>query len=417
MHILLIHQYFLDDSGTGGSRFNELVRHWTNKGAKVTVIAGDLYGTGFGRKDAPPQKKLVLKEVDAEHLKVYRCKTSSGYGKSFAARLWAYFAFVFTSMICGLFYCRERYDLILVTSPPLFVGIAGVKLHWFKRIPLVFEVRDLWPESAIDMGIVTNKWIIKLSYWLEKWIYKRSKLINVLTPAFREALIKKGIPKEKIIMIPNACDFSMAHAIEAEGFDSQAFRKELGWTDDEFHMVYVGAHGHANHLIQVLEAARLVENPKLKFTLIGNGPQKPLLEAKKAEWQLDNLELWDPVPKKQVLQYILAADAGMSVLRKLKTFTTIYSNKTFDYMSCKKPVLLAIDGVSRELIETADCGIFIEPENPEDFAAKVDQYAQDKTRARKQGVNGYHYGLAHFDREELADAYFAHLSNLAKDLG
>ncbi len=183
---------------------------------------------------------------------------------------------LFSSILAGLFKTKEKYDIILVTSPPLFVGITAYVLSRFKRIPFVFEVRDLWPESAIDTGVVTNKWIIKFAYWFESFIYKKTRLINVLTPAFRDTLINvKNVPESKVIFIPNAADFTLSDALINSDFDRNNFRELNNWRD-KFVITYVGAHGVANHLIQIVETAELVKTkmPNVLFVLIGNGMQK-----------------------------------------------------------------------------------------------------------------------------------------------
>lgn len=411
MHILLVHQYFLNKSATGGTRFNELVDHWNKKGVKVTVIAGKLDGTGWSG-NVKEEQKFIYKEEDTDKLQVYRCWVSPGYNKSFFSRLISYFSFVFSSIICGLFYCRNKYDLVLVTSPPLFLGFTGVVLKWLKGIPLLFEVRDLWPESAVSMGIMTNKTLVNLAYWLERFTYRQAKVINVLTPAFERKIIEKGIPKEKIIQIPNACDFRMADKIDSSGFDREALRLELGW-QGKFVIIYVGAHGKANHLIQVLDAAKLLEDiNEIMFALVGSGPEKENLKKEAQNRTLGNIAFYDSMPKKEVLKMVKAADVGASVLKANDTFKTIYSNKTFDYMSCKKPILLVIDGVSRELVETAGCGIFAEPENPEDISKKAYHMYQMKGLLSEQGQRGYVYGKKHFDRAKLADEYLGHLQNM-----
>ena len=166
----------------------------------------------------------------------------------------------------------KRPDLVLVTSPPLFVGICGYLVSLFKRAPLVFEVRDLWPESAIDTGVLTNKYIIALSYWLEAFIYKKSKLINVLTPAFKEKLIKdKGVSEDKLIMVSNGADLDLM----APGDKNNSIRKQYD-IGDKFVILYMGAHGVANNLITLIEAAKgLRDNSDIVFMLVGDGMQKP----------------------------------------------------------------------------------------------------------------------------------------------
>jgi glycosyltransferase involved in cell wall biosynthesis len=327
--------------------------------------------------------------------------------------MWAYFSFVFSGIICGLFYSRQRYNVVLVTSPPLFVGITGYVLSRLKSIPLVFEIRDLWPESAIDTGVLTNTFIIRFAYWFEKFIYRKSVLVNTLTPAFRQNLIEvKKVAPAKVVMIPNAADFSMSEEL-LHTFETASFRRDKGWTD-KFVVTYVGAHGVANHLIQLIDAAELLRHTNVLLVLIGEGMQKPMLKEEVARRKLPNVQFVDAVPKREVFKYILASDMGTSVLKKVDTFKTIYSNKTFDYMSCRKPILMVIDGVSRQLVEEARCGVYAEPENAEDIAAKIRQYMSYNGQLSREGMNGYEYARRYFDREYLAKNYIIELLKIAK---
>ncbi|MDO1446146.1 glycosyltransferase family 4 protein [Rhodocytophaga aerolata] len=412
MHILLIHQYFLEKDDPGGSRFNEMARVWAENGHSVTVIAGMVhYNTG--KKREKHKGKFIVKETYDENITVYRCHVSEAYNTNFAGRLWAYFSFVFSGIICGLFYTREKYNVVLVTSPPLFVGITGYVLSILKAVPLVFEVRDLWPESAIDTGVLTNKSIIRFAYRFEKFIYKKSVLVNTLTPAFRQNLIEvKKVPANKVVMIPNAADFSMSEEL-LHTFEVASFRQDKGWTD-KFVVTYVGAHGVANHLIQLIEAAELLHHTNALVVLIGEGMQKPMLKTEVARRKLTNVQFVDAVPKREVFKYILASDMGASVLKKADTFKTIYSNKTFDYMSCQKPILMVIDGVSRQLVEEARCGVYAEPENAADIASKIQLYMSYNGQLQKEGMNGYAYARSYFDRTYLAKTYTAELAKVAK---
>ncbi|MFM2395284.1 MAG: hypothetical protein RLZZ546_3267, partial [Bacteroidota bacterium] len=388
----------------GGSRFNEMTKQWKSEGHEITVIAGMMHANGKEKRPEYKGKYFVQKNHDG--VVVQRCHVSESYNSGFIGRLWGYFSFVFSSIWAGIFKVKGKYDVILVTSPPLFVGITAYVLSKIKKTPFVFEIRDLWPESAIDTGVVTNKWIIKFAYWFEAFIYKKAKLINVLTPAFRDVLIdKKKVPSDKVIFIPNAADFSLSDEVLST-FDSTSFRKANGW-HDKFVITYVGAHGVANHLIQVLDTAALLKesHPDVLFVLIGSGMQKNDLIKSKEERKLDNVLFLDSVPKKEIFKYILASDFGMSVLKKVDTFKTIYSNKTFDYMACKKPLFLLIDGVSRKLVEDANCGIYVEPENPEAFEEAILKFKNNKNEIMKMGLNGYNYAKLNFDRIKLADQY------------
>ncbi len=411
MRILLIHQYFLEKNDSGGSRFNEMTRVWSEQGVDITVLAGMIHANASGKAEKYKGKYFVKDRYD-EHIEVIRCHVSESYNVNFIGRLWGYFSFVFFSLWAGTFKTKGKYDLILVTSPPLFVGITAFLLSKIKRIPYVFEIRDLWPESAIDTGVVTNKLIIKISYWLEAFVYRHARLINVLTPAFRDTLLtKKNVPAAKVIYIPNAADFSLTEEL-LKTFDVKTFRKELNISEETLLITYVGAHGVANHLIQLVEVAEQIKDKPVLFLLIGDGMQKKRLKEEVEKRGLSNIRFIDPVPKKEVFKYILASDIGASVLKKVDTFKTVYSNKTFDYMACKKPILMAIDGVSRKLVEEAKAGVYVEPENVADYIEKIDFYLNNRNQLVVQGLSGYEFALTSFDREKLAAQYFTHLKQI-----
>ena len=402
MRVLLLHQYFLEEDDHGGSRWNEITKQWTEDGHTITVIAGMMHYSS-SEKRAEYKGKLFKRKRQGV-LNIIRCHVSESYNSSFIGRLWAYFLFVFSSLWAGLFMTKGKFDVIIVTSPPLFIAISGYLISRFKRTPFVFEIRDLWPESAIDTGVVTNKLVIKLAFALEAFVYKKATLINVLTPAFRETLIeKKKVNPDKIIFIPNAADFTLSDKILLN-FEKVSFRKEHN-LEGKFVIIYVGAHGIANHLEQIIDTGLLLLNTKVLFLLIVDGMEKKRLVALAKEKKLNNIRFLDPVPKAEVFKYILASDMGTSVLKNVDTFKTVYSNKTFDYMSCKIPILMAIDGVSKKLVEDAQAGEFVEPENPKDFAEKIKFYLNNPDQVLKQGENGYKFAKSNFDRTVLAEKY------------
>lgn len=402
MRVLLIHQYFLEEDDAGGSRWNEMTKMWAEEGDKIVVLGGMMHPNGSEKRREYEGKYFVKKqqgEVD-----VWRCHVSESYNKSFTGRLWAYFSFMFSCLWAGLFKVKGKFDVIVVTSPPLFVGFSAYIISRIKRVPFVFEVRDLWPESAIDTGVLTNKVIIRMAYWFEKFIYKKALLINVLTPAFYKTLKEvKKVPEEKLIMIPNASDFSLSEELLLN-FDREAFRKGLG-LDGRFVITYVGAHGVANHLQQVIEAAKKLEDTNVLFLLIGHGMEKEKLKKLALGMNVKNVKFLDPVPKKEVFKFILASEMGASVLKKVDAFKTVYSNKSFDYMSCKTPILMAIDGVSRELVEEAGCGIYVEPENIDEYDKQIRMYLSDPLRVKEEGNKGYEYARKNFDRTVLSKKY------------
>ncbi|TVZ26037.1 glycosyltransferase involved in cell wall biosynthesis [Gillisia sp. Hel_I_86] len=401
MKILLLHQYFLEEDDPGGSRWNEMAKSWTDEGNEVTVIAGMMHYNGDEKRKV--YKKKYFSNHNQGNIRVIRTHVSESYNNGFLGRLNGYISFMISSILAGIFKVSGKFDAIVVTSPPLFIGISGYLISRIKRAPMVFEVRDLWPESAIDTGILTNKWIIKLAYKVEAFLYKKSTLINVLTPAFRTKLIEKGVPKEKIIFIPNAADFNLAEKL-AKDFDPIQFKKDLGF-ENNMVITYVGAHGVANHLIQVLDAAEKLTNTNVIFQLIGSGMQKKALMMEAVSRNITNVVFRDPVPKSEVFKYILASDMGASILKKVDTFKTVYSNKTFDYFSCKKPVLMAIGGISAELIKEADAGTYVEPENALEYNRVIRDYIADPERLNREGENGFNFAKKDFDRIVLAEKF------------
>jgi glycosyltransferase involved in cell wall biosynthesis len=411
MKILLIHQYFLEEDDPGGSRWNEMTKTWTELGHEITVIAGMMHANGLEKRAEYKGKYFAIRTQ--QNVLVHRTHVSEVYNSSFLGRLWGYFSFMFSSLWAGLFRVKGRFDLVLVTSPPLFIGVTGYLLSRIKGIPMVFEIRDLWPESAIDTGVLTNKCVIKLALAFESFIYKKASKINVLTPAFKKNLEeRKNVGREKLLLIPNAADFSLSDDLLGR-FDIEQFRKEHGF-ESRFVIIYVGAHGVANYLDQLLDAALALADTEVLFLLIGQGMEKARLKEKAQQMNLKNVMFLDSVPKKEVFKYILASDLGASVLKKVETFKTVYSNKTFDYFSCKKPVLMAIDGISRELIEQARAGVYVEPENTQAYVSTIRDYINNPERLKEEGENGYRFAKANYDRQVLAKKYIDELSKVAR---
>ncbi len=411
MNILLIHQYFLEEDDPGGSRWNEFTRVWSEQGHTITVLGGMMHYNGKEKRQEYKGKYFVKKNQGS--VNVWRCHVSEAYNKHFIGRLWGYFSFMFSALYAGLFKVSGKFDVVIVTSPPLFVGVTGYLISRLRRMPFVFEVRDLWPESAIDTGVLKNKLVIRLAYWVEGFIYKRAKLVNMLTPAFYNVLRdKKGIAENKLIQISNAADFSLSEDL-LRNFEREPFRKEHG-LDGRFVITYVGAHGVANHLEQLLDAGEALKDTNVLFLLIGQGMEKERLMKMAVDRKVTNVRFLDSVPKADVFRYILASEMGASVLKRVDTFKTVYSNKTFDYMSCRKPILMAIDGVSRELVEAAGAGCYVEPENTAEYNRVIREYLSDPARLIREGESGYRFAKENFDREVLAKKYLEHIKTISQ---
>lgn len=404
MKIILFHQYFLGKDDSGGSRWNQFVKIFAECN-EIKVMAGNIHYT-TGKRIG--KKRFYNKTNINQNITVYRTWTYSGYNTNFLGRLIGYFSYTISSFIAALFI--RRADLIIITSPPLFIGLTALLLSKLKRIPLVLEVRDLWPESAIATGVVSNRLLISIMFWIEKMLYKHAAAIVTLTPAFKENILQRFPDLEnKITVITNGADFDLFTACNKDNF----VREKYGWGDKKV-FSYFGAHGVANDLIQVLDVARrFKDDENVLFVLIGDGMQKMMLKKKVKAMNLTNIQFIDSVPKSEVGNYINASDVCMAILKKTDTFKTVYPNKVFDYMSCKKPVLVTIDGITRELVENSGAGFYAEPGNIDAFEETVLKFIQlPVSDIRRMGEKGYHYVKENFDRNKLAAVYLNLLKNV-----
>lgn len=311
MHILIVYQYYLRKDKAGGSRWNEFAKYWAEAGCKVTVLAG-MFHYGTGKKSPEHKGKYIVTEFDEPDVVVKCCHVSEAYYKGFLGRIWAYFSFTVSSTIAGL--PIRKPDVIICSSPSLTVGLTGWALSKLKRVPMIFEVRDLWPESPIESGALTNKWMIKLGYWLERFSYCNAAWINVLTPAFEEVLVtRKGVSREKMSMIPNAADLDIIKPGPRDNWVREKYNLE-----DKFVVAYVGAHGPGNALMQLIEAAKILKkrDKQVQLMLVGNGVEKPKLIKEAKARGLDNVTFVAQVPKTQISDYINASDVCTAVLKK-----------------------------------------------------------------------------------------------------
>ena len=401
MHIVVIHQYYLMPGRSGGSRFNEFARLWTEAGHRVSVIAGTLDYT-TGETPEKYKRRWVTRERDGD-VEVYRCHVPSSYRKSFRGRMWAFFGFLLSSTT-ATFLLRAA-DVVIATSPPLTAAVPGwVAAHIGRNIPWVFEIRDLWPESAVTTGVLKEDApLTRALYVLERTACKTADKVNVLTPAFRADLLRRGLASDgKIVFIPNGADVEKFKP----GPRDNEVRRSQGW-GDRLVVMYAGAHGRANALDQLVGAAELLKDrPDILIVSVGDGPERPrLIELAKSKG-LTNIVFPGAQPKDAMPDWVRACDVGAAVLQNNPTFRTVYPNKVFDYMACERPVLLAIDGVARKMVcEEAGAGVFAQPEDPQAIAGGIRSLVDSAAQRARKGAAGRAWVLANATREGLAKRY------------
>lgn len=409
MHFLLIHAYFLPPEAPGSIRWNEMSRLWTEAGHRLTVITGDIdYTTGN------PYSKDTIRQENQEPqpgIRIIRVPMSRHYQHGPVGRLWAYLTFLLTSIWAGLTRCQEQVDALIATSPPLTVGITGWLLaRWYGK-PLILEIRDLWPDAPIQMGYLRHPVTQWLAFRLEAFLYQQAQHLVVLTSAFQQVLCeRKRVSPNKITIIPNGADLPLVEQLCRQQHN-RAFRQQHGM-EEGFWIVYAGAHGPANGLSVLLQVADQLRQLPVYFLLIGDGPAKPRLQAEARRRQLPNIRFKDALTKKAVLPYILAADAGLVIMQPQSIFDTMLSAKLFDYMACQKPVLTAINGLSRSLITDANAGQFVDPANPDTWRSTIATYLANPDLAAQQGANGYQLVKQLYNRNSLAKHYLKILTHL-----
>ncbi len=394
MHILLIHQAFAALNDPGGTRHHELARYLSDLGHKVTVIASPVsYLTGKSQSPSHWSEQ----QIDDHGVTIIRAWTLPALHRSFVWRVFSFFSFMFSSFWIGL--SVKKVDLVWGTTPPIFQGITAWLLTRLKRIPFLFEVRDLWPAFAIAVGVLKNRCLIRLSEWLERFLYRHADHLVVNSPGFIDHVKKHGA--KEVTLIPNSADPNMFDP----KISGSAFRAAIG-LNDQFVVLYAGAHGMSNDLNVVLDTADLMRNqPNLVIVLLGDGKEKPILLARAQALDLKNVVFLPPLPKSEIPGALASADACLAILKPLELYKTTYPNKVFDYMAAGKPVLLAIDGVIRHLVEQANAGLFINPGDPSALADGIHQLMADKAVAQTMGESGRKYIENNFSRAKIADQF------------
>jgi lipopolysaccharide/colanic/teichoic acid biosynthesis glycosyltransferase len=408
MRVLLIHQSFVSPDEPGGTRHYELAVRCAEQGIDFTIIASDLsYLTG---QPTVVQDTLITDQAHSS-VRVLRAYTMPSLHRSFLGRVLSFLSFMITSVKAAL--KAGPADLVMGTSPPIFQAISAWFVARMRRRPFLLEIRDLWPEFAIDMGVLRNPVLIRFSRWLELFLYSRATHLLVNSPAYRDYLAAKGVPEDKISLIPNGVDPGMFDP-DARG---EEFRAELG-LKASFVVTYAGALGLANDIPTILKAAaRLRDEHGIHFLLVGDGRERSNLEALARELQLTNVTFVGPRSKSEMPVILAASDACVATLMNIAMFRTTYPNKVFDYMAAGRPTVLAIDGVIRQVIENAGGGLFVPPGDHAALASAISDLNKDQRSARLMGSAARDYVVKHFNRNPQANMFADLATRLASEQG
>ena len=405
MKIVLIHQNFVDRHHPGGTRHFELAVYLVERGHEVTIIAGNL---NYLHGQPTSQTKLYrpFEEV-IDGVRILRAYAPPVLHRSFAWRAASQISFTVASIWAA--WRAGPVDVVMGTSPPLFQLASAWGVSVLRRRPLLLEIRDLWPEFAIAMNILKNPILIILARWAERFFYARANHILVNSPAYCDYLLKQGLSKDKVTVIPNGVDAAMFDPC-AQGDD---IRRELGF-DHQFLVTYAGALGQANDIGTILRAAhRLRDSSSIHFILVGDGKERKNLEQQAKNLKLDNVTFAGCFPKDRMRDVLAASNACIAILQDIPMFRTTYPNKVFDYMAAGRPTLLAIDGVIRQVVEDANGGCFVPPGNDRALADAVRRLHENPDESQRMGKSARQYVEQHFQREDHARRLEQLLVNLA----
>ncbi len=391
MQVLLIHQGFVSPYDSGGTRHFELGRRAIEQGHKFTVVASDVrYFTG---KRVDRASNLNCEEV-VEGIRVIRAYTYPSLHGRFVGRLVSFVSFAVTSIWAAL--RVEEVDIVMGTSPPIFQAASAWLVAALRRRPFLLEIRDLWPEFVIDMGFLKNPLLIRLSRWLERFLYRRATHLLVNSPAYVDYLKEKGMPAEKITLLPNGVDPAMFDPAA----DGAVVRRKLN-LNGKFVVVYAGVMGPANNLDVLLDAAaKLRADERIVFLLVGDGKARKQLQAQAESLHLENVSFVGAQPKAEIHFFLASADACVAILQDIRMFRMTYPNKVFDYMAAGRPIVLAIDGAIREVVEAAQAGIFVHPGNASSLAEAVRYLADHRDEREAMSRRARLYVERHFNRAD-----------------
>lgn len=388
--------------GAPAARASELSRHWANAGHEVTVL------TGFPNHPSgvvPPEyRKSFRRLVGRERVgpvNVVRTWLLPFPNRKAHERILNYASFAISAALTGL--AISRPDVIIATSPQLLVGLSGWWVARWKRVPFVFEVRDLWPESlaAVGMG-QTGSLLYRTLAKTAGFLYRHAERIVVVAPAFSDHLVQQWrVPREKISVIANG--------VETETFipgKEINLRNELR-LENKFVVSYIGTMGRAHGLQTIIDAASILQsaNPEIIFLLVGEGGEKEQLVALAHERSLVNVQFLDQQPREEIPAYIRASDVCLVPLKKTEIFKTVIPSKMLEFMSCARPVILGVEGQARAILEEACAGISIEPENANALVNALRYVAANREAGPEMGRNGREYVIRKFSRAQTAEKY------------
>jgi glycosyltransferase involved in cell wall biosynthesis len=406
MNLLFLTQYYPPETGAAQNRISDLARRLATWGHNVTVLTA-LPSYPKGEIFEGYRGKLVLDET-IDGIRVLRVWTYTTKSKSFVRRLLNYFSFVLGSILVGVAKSGPQ-DVLIVESPPLFLGLSGLLLSKLRHSKMVFNVSDLWPESAVSLGILRSKLLVGIATALEEFIYRRSDLITGQTQGIVDK-ISARTPAIPVALVTNGVDIG-TFSIDLNAA-RERIRRDLGM-ERAFVVGYAGLHGLAQGLETLLQAAdRLRGQENIQFVFFGDGPEKTRLTELAREKALANVRFYPPEPKVNMPSIMAAFDASIVPLKRLDLFRGALPCKLFESMAAAVPVIVSIEGEARALVEQAGAGICVPPEDGAQMAEAILKLRSNPALRISLGQSARKYVIGNYNRETIAKRFDHLLSNL-----
>lgn len=405
MRLLILTQYYPPEIGAPQNRLHELAIRLKSKGVHVEVLTAMPNYPKMEIQEGYENGEIREEIIDG--IPVHRAKIFVSTSKSIFKRLLNYFSFVWTSYWRGR--KLEQFDYLMVESPPLFLGYSAIRLSKQLRAKLIFNVSDLWPESAEKLGLVTNKYLLGMAYRLEAKCYRKAYLVTGQTMGIVQD-ISKRFPEVSTYWLPNGVDLTY---YDRARYSSGHYREKHGFSKDQKLFFYGGVIGYAQGLDVILNAATFFkDNSKVQFVLQGAGPEKERLIELSKKLGLENVHFIPPVTKSEMPHVLMDVDAAIIPLRKLELFEGAIPSKIFETLAMEIPILLAVKGEARvHFVDKAKAALPIEPEDVSDLTAKIQLFLENPEEMRQMGKNGRIYALEHFDRNLIAAKFLDQLKS------
>jgi glycosyltransferase involved in cell wall biosynthesis len=392
MNIWILNHHAVTPDMSGGTRHYDFAKELIKRGHIVTIIASSFHYSKYKEMREYKNRDYLIENIDG--IEFIWFKTPPYFNNGFK-RVINMLSYTKKAIFLLPKLKLDKPDIIIGSSVHLFAVYAALRLSKRYKIPFVMEVRDLWPQTLIDMGMSKYHPFIMILSLLEKYLYKKSDKIITLLPKANQYIEKLGIDSEKIVWISNGTN--------PASYSSDNFNILL--KSNKFNVLYTGTHGFANSLDLLIDAADILKSEKsIFFTLVGDGPLKERLRKKADELGLDNIEFIPSVSKKEVFDYLTCADLLYVGLKDLPLYRYGMSmNKVFDYMAAKKPVLF-VSNIKDNIIKKAEAGTVIEHEDAYAVAKSIKEYSyKSKDERKKVGEKGYDYLLEHYTISVLTD--------------